>query len=94
MIKKMIFLLALGYSLVQANDLEAGWNALQAKEYAKAAVLFERSCNQKNGIACYNLGLMYQKGNGVKQNCAKALALYEQACKNGEPAGCENLDCN
>src|ERR1700735_2237086 len=40
---------------------------------------------------CYNLGSMYDHGNGVAQDYGKALTLYTKACNLGSSAGCGGL---
>jgi hypothetical protein len=34
------------------------------------------ACDLNNGTGCFNLGLMYEKGKGVKQDDFKALKFY------------------
>ena len=43
-------------------------------------------------LGCNNLGVMYEKGNGVEKNEQKAVQLYKKACDGGEMLGCRNLD--
>ena len=40
---------------------------------------------------CYNLGLMYEEGKGVKQDDFKALKFYQKACGLNFSGGCSNL---
>ncbi len=48
-------------------------------------------CDDGDAIACYELGVMYQSGEGATQDFAHAASLYEQACDGGEMRGCTNL---
>ena len=48
-------------------------------------------CDDGGAIACYELGVMYQSGEGATQDFARAASLYEQACDGGEMRGCTNL---
>ena len=40
---------------------------------------------------CYNLGLLYGNGQGVRQNYQKAAELWQKACDSGKAEGCYNL---
>ena len=39
----------------------------------------------------YNLGVLYDTGEGVRQNFYKAFGLYQKACKQNHAAACHNL---
>lgn len=42
---------------------------------------FEKTCNEGNTISCYNMGLMYDYGDGTtEENDEKALGFYIKAC--------------
>ncbi|MBK8277030.1 MAG: sel1 repeat family protein [Nitrospira sp.] len=41
--------------------------------------------------ACNGLGLLYMKGEGVKQDEARAAAMFRKACDVGDPNSCSNL---
>ncbi|MBL0115698.1 MAG: SEL1-like repeat protein [Sphingomonadales bacterium] len=38
--------------------------------------------------ACYNLGLLYQRGTGVAQNIGTAISYWTKACNAGHASGC------
>jgi hypothetical protein len=40
---------------------------------------------------CFNLGLSYEKGKGVKQDDFKALKFYQKSCDLNDGNGCFNL---
>jgi TPR repeat protein len=44
-----------------------------------------------DGSGCSQLGLMYEKGKGVKQDDFKALKFYQKACDLNNGTGCFNL---
>ncbi|MDR3157945.1 MAG: sel1 repeat family protein [Zoogloeaceae bacterium] len=90
------------------EDLNACYNRLGAsyengdeikQDYSKAARLYEKSCNNKNGNGCDSLGELHAQGNGVEKNSKTAHALYEkaftyrvQSCANEEDINrCYNL---
>ncbi|MFC2344547.1 tetratricopeptide repeat protein [Campylobacter sp.] len=41
--------------------------------------------------SCYNLGILYSNGQGVKQDIKKAVELFSKACEAGDIKGCYNL---
>src|SRR5947209_6542591 len=64
------------------------------REYAQAKEFFNRSIaeNEKDsGQALYLLGVMYNNGNGVSQDYARAKDLYERAVSLGHPEAMNNL---
>ena len=73
------------------NDYEQGIAFYNNKEYDKAAELFKKVCDGREVRGCNNLGVMYDKGNGVEKNEQKAVELYKKACDGGEVLGCFNL---
>lgn len=60
-------------------------------DYLAAKKLFETSCDFNNINACYNLGLMYMDGRGVKKDINKTLVFFEKACEGGLANACFNL---
>ena len=66
-----------------------GVDHYQAKDYIQAFRFFTKACEGGSMVACSNLGFLYQNGQGVKQNGAKALELYGKACDLGYQDGCE-----
>ena len=50
----------------------------------------EQACTGGSMPGCPNLGTLYEDGNGLTKDTAKA-AAYQQACTNGEMAGCASL---
>ena len=70
--KQLIFLLSLtflflfsGSSVVVANDLLDGWDAYDRKDYETAHKLWLPLAEQGDVDAQYNLGTMYDLGQGV-----------------------------
>ena len=49
------------------------------------------ACNAGDPGACNHLGNIYQKGNGVKQDDAKAKKFYSDACNGGSARACYAL---
>ncbi|MBE4724310.1 sel1 repeat family protein, partial [Acinetobacter baumannii] len=54
-----------------------------AQSYAKAAEWYSKAADQGLAEAQYNLGGMYDKGQGVAQSYAKAAEWYSKAADQG-----------
>ena len=76
---------------IAESKMAEGFAAIKNKQYDNAFKLFNEACDLGNGGSCYNLGLMYKKGDGVKQDKFKAVELYRKACDLGNGDGCNNL---
>ena len=60
-------------------------------DYDKAVTDVEFLANGGEARAQYDLGVMYDKGEGVPQSDAKAMEWYERAAAQGEPRAQYNL---
>ncbi|RDU62226.1 sel1 repeat family protein [Helicobacter sp. MIT 14-3879] len=60
-------------------------------DYFNAKKYYEFSCNNKYSTGCYGLGLLYGKGQGVRQSFEKEDDFYKKACSGKESLGCYNL---
>ena len=70
--KMMVALLALGIGQAAwADDVPNFKEMLQVAE-------------QGNAVAQFNLGLMYDKGQGVRQDYAQAVQWYRKAAEQGD----------
>lgn len=73
-----------------------GVSYFNLKDYFNTKKYFEISCNEGNYNthqidSCYNLGLMYNDGQGVRQDYQKAAELYKKACDMKYSEACNNL---
>jgi hypothetical protein len=57
----------------------------------KAKELYKKACDGGYISGCLNLGVMYNFGDGVRQDKFKASKLYKKACDGGYVDGCFNL---
>lgn len=89
--KSIGFVIAAVASVCFADTLDEGKIALEQKRYFDAAEAFNKACESGNGTGCYNLGSMYEKGEGIAQNKYKASTLYAEACRAKEALGCSNM---
>ena len=63
-------------------------------DYFNAKKYFEIGCNKVSDTqvtSCYNLGIMYFNGKGVRQDYYKARELYKKACDMKYADACNNL---
>ena len=57
----------------------------------EAAPLFDKACNGGNFYGCDKLGNMYEDGQVLALDHAKAIQLWTKACDYGSPVGCNDL---
>ena len=84
-------MLAFGLTALQADDVDKGIEAANNNDMKTAEIFFNKACTSGEATGCYNLGLMYDKGEGVRQSYPKAKELYGKACDGGYASGCYNL---
>jgi len=72
----------LGYNL-SYNKLGIIYLNLTIPKYKLAIYYFKKGIDNNIGSCYYNLGNMYEKGKGVKQNIRKAYELYSEGVING-----------
>jgi len=70
-------------SLAQANTLEEAKQKLAEKDFAAAHAIYLSLANQNDAKAYYNLGLMYQDGDGVAKNLDEAVKWYTKSAELG-----------
>ncbi len=62
-------------------------------DYRRACDFWLRSAQQNNAQACYNLSLMYGRGQGVQKNHVQAAYYMEKALEYGSAAAVKQIDC-
>jgi len=68
---------------VFSADSKKGGSAAQKKDFSTALKQFKLLAKQGDSGAQYNLGLMYDNGQGVGQNYKTAIKWYKLAAKQG-----------
>ncbi len=58
-----------------------GVKSSEAKDYIQAKKYFEKACDLKEGLGCFNLGALYYNGKGVEKDLIKATYFYSKACE-------------
>jgi TPR repeat protein len=66
-----------------AQLLKGMFRHAEDKDYASAKRYYELAAEQGNALAQHNLGLLYEKGIGVRQDSDKAKEKYELAAAQG-----------
>lgn len=77
------FLISLMFAAsANANALEEkAFNAYKNRDYKTSITLYTKAAKQKSLQAFLMLGLLYEKGIGLKQNNSKAIGLYKHILK-------------
>ncbi len=52
---------------------------------------YQKACDLNISSGCYNLGVLYANGQGVRQDYTQANTLYKKSCDMGYAGGCLNL---
>lgn len=73
-----------------AAQFDLAYEYYQQGNHAKAFEWFTKAAHQGDAAAQSNLGVMYDEGQGVRQNIATAKIYYGQACDHGLQKGCDN----
>jgi len=86
------FTIILFVNTLSADSFSDANKAYENGDLIKASGLMKKSCKNGNMRACWNLGLLYSNGRGVKRDKNKALELYKIACEGGYKNGCTSYD--
>lgn len=83
-------ILTLLFSVNLYADLVAdGYVEIRQHHYTTARVFWAKACDNGNAEGCYNLGMMYDYGDGVNEDRHTASSFYIQACDLGNDLACE-----
>jgi len=74
-----------------AGDFQKGWSAYKSGDYTTALKEFAALAEQGNAYAQYNLGVMYDTGQGVPQDYKQAVKWYTKAAEQGKAEAQYNL---
>ena len=87
----IVFLTFLVLSSNVRADLQAGIASYRAGNYESALQEFKPLAAKGNADAQVNLGFLYARGHGVKQDYKEALIWYRKAAEQGQPDAQFNL---
>lgn len=71
----------------QVSPVAAADALYQQKKFKEAASAYQSLSKQGNGQASYNLGVLYEKGEGVSQSNKKAIEFFTKAASQGFQLG-------
>lgn len=71
--------------------VDLGMLSYDKQDFSKAKEYFEKACDLKEGLGCFNLGALYYSGKGVEKDLIKAAYFYSKACELKEGMGCGAL---
>ena len=89
--KKIIIAVLLLATLIHANLVDDGLKYYNNGNYKKAVKLWKKAAEQGDDAAQYNLGVMYDEGQGVRQDYKEAVKWYKKAAKQGNGIAQINL---
>jgi uncharacterized protein len=84
-------MLSVSGGTIHAGEFEDGVAAYQRRDFAAALGFFWPLADQGDADAWTNLGVMYEKGQGVARDYRKAVRLYRLAAQQGRPNAQFNL---
>ena len=87
----LIITLSICVGAVWAGDVEDGDAALVRKDYVTALSKYKSAAAKNNASAQYNLGVLYDNGQGVVQDYAEAVRWYKLAAAQGLASAQYNL---
>ena len=87
----LVTVLSLAFTPLAAQDFQKGLDAYDAADYATAIQEWTPLAEAGYGNAQYNLGYMYELGQGVLQDDAEAVRLYRLAAEQGDASAQINL---
>lgn len=90
---KKLSVLVIGLCLAcsPAQKFDRGLVAYESGDFEKAFRVFHSFAEQGFAVAQYNLGVMYDRGEGTTQNYREAMKWYRHAAKQGHTSAQYNL---
>ena len=86
-----VFLVVVCATGAAAGPYEDATSAFERKDYVLAARLLRPFAEQGDAQAQFNLGVMYDYGQGVSQNHREAVKWYRKAAEHGRARAQSNL---
>lgn len=88
--KKILASLAFALAISFGATFDDGVQAYDKQDYKTAFKIFENLASQGYAGAQNSLGLMYENGQGTKQDKRVAKQWFGKACDGGQQGGCNN----
>ena len=87
----LLLTLCLSVGAAWAGDVEDGYAAHEKKDFVTALGKFKSAAAQGDASAQFNLGIMYDVGQGVVQDYAEAVRWFKLAATQGDAQAQFNL---
>ncbi len=78
-------------NVATANPMNDCVTRMDGEQYREALPFCQKACNLNYALGCFAIGLLYNNGQGVRQDYQQAKTYYEKACNLNDGAGCSNL---
>jgi len=75
------------FSLIWYHEVGQG----VPKDEKRARALYVQACDGGNGLACRNIGKLYDQGKGVERSESEAAKFFDRACELNQSDGCYRL---
>jgi TPR repeat protein len=90
----VLFILSSCASMTQSyNYFKLAQKEHSKQNYKKALYFFKKSARSGNASAMFQLGFIYNHGDGVAKNSQAAFYWYKKSAEYGDVAGMFNLGC-
>ena len=87
----ILLVFAMGFQTMAFAGLDEGLAAINAKNYKLALEELKPLADNGDVLAQTNLGILYEKGQGVAQDYMKATELFLKAAQKGDETALYNL---
>ena len=91
LLKYLVIVLLFTASTAWADDVEDAHAAFDKKDYVTAVKKYRSAALKSDAVAQFNLGLMYENGQGAAQDYAEAARWYKLAAAQGNTGAQFNL---
>jgi TPR repeat protein len=76
--------------MTAAEIAQQAESLFKQKRFSEAFPYLQKACERGNSESCLDLGFLFDTGQGVAKDNARAFALYSKSC-DGDPTSCGNL---
>ena len=73
------------------SSVSVNEDTIKNEEVSPEIARLVQGCDSNDAVSCFDLGVRYDDGQGVKQDYSKAATYYEKACSLNVKEGCFNL---
>ncbi len=81
--KRLLLISILSMGVFANENVDKALEYIQKKEFKQARILLEQESKKGDAIAQYKLAVIYERGQGIKQDYKKAVELYKKSADQG-----------